>query len=223
MRAREAVAALGDKDVEALPGRVVGDEAEVAAPSGLLLPPNRVAEREEDDDGGDADADRGVGDVERGPMRPLDEVGDFADANAVAEVADGAAELKAEGDSQDAVVHRRVEVVEQDGEQPEEGRRGEEERLALEHAEGGAAVGVVHDANEAAFGDGLADAQVGAHEVLRHLVEGEDGAATRKNRLSLRSRGQRRPWPLDAGLSVSIMCLPWAVTHVKGSECLLRS
>ena len=72
------------------------------------------------------------------------------------------------------MLHRWVEVIEEDSGQPEEGRERQEDRLALKDAEGGAGVGHVGNAKDAAMGVGLTQGEVRAHQVLGRLVEDED-------------------------------------------------
>jgi hypothetical protein len=51
-----------------------------------------------------------------------DEIGHFANANAVGQVAHGAPELESEREAEYAVLHRRVEIVEHYGDKAEERR-----------------------------------------------------------------------------------------------------
>src|SRR5581483_7409801 len=137
-----------------------------------------VVEHEKCEDDRDADADAAVGDVERREPADIDEVGHFAETHAVDEVPDGTAELHAEGDADDAVVHRRVEVIEHDRAEPEDAGDDQERRLALEDAERGAAVDDVDDADgpEVAV-PLLIERQVRAHEMFGVLVGGDDDAS----------------------------------------------
>src|SRR3990170_1375028 len=70
--------------------------------------------QEEPEDGDHADADGGVGDVEGWPEVEVDEVGHLAGADAVEQVAGCPAELEPERRAQQAVLERRVQIVEDD-------------------------------------------------------------------------------------------------------------
>src|SRR3990170_6722923 len=126
-----------------------------------------LAEDEEADDDGEADGDRRVGHVELRIAGEVDEIGDLAEAQAVDEVAGGAAELQPQGKAQQAVLQRREGVVEEDGADGEDGRNGEEEPLTLEHAEGGARVRHVGDLDQPVVrGPGLAQGEAAADQGL---------------------------------------------------------
>ncbi len=74
-------------------------------------------------------------------MGEVDEVGDLAQANAVGQVADGAAQHQGQGGRHRPVLEGRVEVVQQDGHDADEAGDDQEGALVLEDAEGGAGVG----------------------------------------------------------------------------------
>ena len=91
----------GEHGVEAA---LLGHEESVAAfPAGLRL----RQERPYEDD--DTDRNGGVGDVEGGPLGELDEVGHLAVANAVDEIADGAAEHEGKSCAHEGARHAGIE------------------------------------------------------------------------------------------------------------------
>src|SRR5439155_19322199 len=93
------------------------------------------------------DRKRRVGDIERRIRREIDKVGNFAQADAVEEIAGGAAEHHAYCHRRDRVVERRVTVVEVDRGQPDAGHHHQEDRLVLQNPESCARVGHITDAD----------------------------------------------------------------------------
>src|SRR3989475_3170150 len=119
---------------------------------------------------------RRIGDVERRIRREIDEIGGLAEANAVEEIAGGAAQHHPYRDRRDRVVERRVPVVEVDRGQPDAGHHDQEDRLVLQNPESGPRVGHVADAHRpVGVRPGLTLFKRCPDNRLRHLIEGEYG------------------------------------------------
>src|SRR2546427_3233608 len=86
---------------------------------------------------------RRIGDVECRIRREIDEIGDLAEANAVEEIAGGAAQHHPYRDRRGRVVERRGPGVEGDRGPPHAGHPHHEERLGLQNPENGPPAGHV--------------------------------------------------------------------------------
>lgn len=149
----------------------------------------RGAERVEDQEDA-ADDDGGVGDIEVGPVVVndvnLEEVGDHAEAEAVPDIADGAAEDQRQGHhggGEAAAIADDDEDDDRCGNQREDGQNPVRERGARrvsKHGEGRAGIEHVSDAEDAAddddrvaFGDVADDPELG--EAVEEEDEGGEG------------------------------------------------
>ena len=124
-----------------------------------------VAEHVEEEQA-DADADRRVGDVERRPVvagdGEVEEVDDVAEADAVEQVADGAAEDQRQADLEPHALVRGAQRVGRDDQEDDDGDAVQEDRLDRgvdrgEEAERGAGVadvGQVEDVGDRSGGTG---------------------------------------------------------------------
>lgn len=138
----------------------------------VLLELAGLPEQEEGADDEETDDDGGVGDVEVGIVREVDEVRHLAEANTVKEVAGRTAELQPQRKPEQPVLQGREHVVEDNGADGDERRDDEEQLLPLQDAERRSGVGDVSDLHQPiVVRPRLTDREVGPNDGLGNPVE----------------------------------------------------
>src|SRR3954454_22514322 len=128
----------------------------------------------------DADDDEAVGEVERGPVTQIEEVGHVAEAHAVEQVAEAAADHEAERNGQDRMPSSRP--------REEEQHPADCDRRQPDHRSGGAReepecdAGVLHVVNPEDADDvvALVEHQMARDDRFRQLVGGDSGERDRR-------------------------------------------